>query len=250
MRRVIVLLVAMVAVSACLGSDFADSVEGPWQLTSGTVDGEEIPIIDSHPITITFDDDQVSGTASCNGYGGTFDLDGSSISLGNLAMTEMACFPEETMEAEQMYAGALIRVDNVSVDGDLTLTGPGVELVFSALAPVPEAALTNTVWVLDGLVTGDTVTSVSGRSTVEFFTDGSVLGDTGCRPFSGQYVVNGAEVLLTELAADGNECEPGLSDQDNHVISVLGDGFRVEIEGEMFTAWSVGEEGLVYRADS
>jgi len=250
MRKITVLAVVMIAVSACLGSDFADSVEGPWQLTSGTVDREEIPIIASHPITITFDGDRVSGTASCNGYGGTFDLDGSSIGIANLAMTEMACFPEETMEAEQMYAGALTLVDNVSVDGDLTLTGPGIELVFAALAPVPEAGLTNTVWVLDGLITGETVTSVSGRSTVEFFTDGSVLGDTGCRPFSGQYVVNGAEVLLTEMAADGNECEPGLSEQDNHVISVLGDGFRVEIEGDRFTAWSVGDEGLSYRADS
>jgi heat shock protein HslJ len=250
MRRITVLFVALVAVSACLGSDFADSLDGPWQLTSGTVGGEEIPIIDSHPITITFEGDQVGGTASCNGYVGTFELEGSSIGFENLAMTEMACSPEETMKAEQMYAEALTLVDRVSVDGELTLTGPDVELVFTALAPVAETDLTNTVWVLDGLITGDTVTSVSGRSTVEFFTDGSVLGDTGCRPFSGQYVVNGAEVRLTEMAANGNECEPSLSEQDDHVISVLGDGFRVEIEGVRFTAWSVGDEGLSYRADS
>jgi len=248
MRRIAVLSIVVVAVSACLGSDFADSVEGTWQLTSGRVAEEEIPIIESHPITITLDEDQVSGTASCNGYGGSFALDGSSISFGDLAMTEMACFPEETMTAEQMYARALTLVDGVSVDGELTLTGPDVELVFTALAPVPEAELTNTVWVLDGLVSGDTVTSVSGRSTVEFFTDGSVLGDTGCRPFSGHYLVDSAEVRLTEMAADGNECEPALADQDNHVISVLGDGFRVEIQGDTFNAWSVGDEGLIFRA--
>lgn len=115
---------------ACLGSDFADSLDGSWQLTSGIVDGNPIAILDSHPITLVLDGDEVGGVASCNSYGGVFALSGSTITFGDLAMTEMACLPAETMEAEALYARALAAATTVTIDDGLTLEGPGVELVF------------------------------------------------------------------------------------------------------------------------
>lgn len=250
-RLVFITVLTLVAV-ACLGSDFADSVNGSWQLKEGTVDGVAVPIIESHPITITFEGEQVSGTASCNGFGGTFDLDGSTVTFSNLAMTEMACMPEETMVAEQLFGSGLTMVDTLTLDGTLVLSGPDVELVFEPVEPVPDSELTNTVWVLDGLIQGDAVSTpvADSHATIEFFTDGSVLGDTGCRPFSGQYRINGSEVVLTELAADGHECEPELADQDNHVISALEGGFRAEIEGDRMTTWTQGDEGLTFLAES
>jgi heat shock protein HslJ len=135
MRKLALLsLIALVA-TACLGSDFADSVEGSWQLTSGTVDGEGIPLLDSHPVTIAFEGNQVSGTAACNGYSGTFDLDGSEIAISGLAMTEMACVPEEIMETEAMFATSISRVETVAINDHMTLSGEGVELVFESLEP-------------------------------------------------------------------------------------------------------------------
>lgn len=251
MKRLVLVAVMAVVATACLGSDFADSVEGSWQLTEGTVNGEVVPIIDSHPITLTFDGEQVGGTASCNSYGGTFQLDGSTISFSDLAMTEMACMPEETMIAEQVYASGLTMVEALTLDQTLVLSGPDVELTFDRLEPVPDAELTNTIWVLDGLIAGDSVTSpvADSRATVEFFTDGSMLGDTGCRPFSGKYKISGAEVVLTELAADGHECEPGVADQDSRVISALEGSFRVEIENDRLTTWTHGDEGLTFLAE-
>ncbi len=252
MNRIAFLAVLVLVASACLGSDFADSVEGQWQMTSGTVDGEEIPLLDSHPITIDFEGDQVGGTAACNSYGGTFSLSGSRITISNLAMTEMACFPEETMRAEALFTGAITRVGTLSLDGTLTLSGDGVELVFEALEPVPDAELTGVRWVLDGLIQGDAVsTPVAGaQGAIEISSDGSVTGDTGCRPFSGRYIISGAEVLINELAADGHECEPDVADQDGLFLSVIGDGFRVDIEGDRLTMWSRGDEGLTFRAET
>jgi heat shock protein HslJ len=251
MWKLALLAVLALVSAACLGSDFEDSIEGSWQLTSGTVDGTEIPLLDTHPITINFQGDMVNGTASCNSYGGGYELSGSSITFQPLAMTEMACSPPETMEAEMMYGQALSQVTTVLLNDGLILRGPGIELVFEALEPVSDADLTNTVWVLDGLVSGDAVSSVLGeRATLEFFTDGSALGGTGCRTFAGQYTINGAEVLMTELAADGHECPPDLADQDAHVLAVLGDGFRAEVAGNTLTLSSQGDEGLVYIADA
>lgn len=133
MRRIALLASIAILPVACLGSDFADSLEGSWQLTFGVVNGEEIPILESHPITMTFDGDEVTGTASCNGYGGTYELSGATITFGNLAMTEMACMPEETMRAESLFAEGLAMVETISLDDDLTLSGTDAEFTFQPL---------------------------------------------------------------------------------------------------------------------
>ncbi|HUG08259.1 MAG TPA: META domain-containing protein [Acidimicrobiia bacterium] len=251
MDRIAFLAVLALLATACLGSDFADSVEGSWQMTSGTVHGEEIPVLDSHPITIHFEGDQVGGTAACNSYGGTFSMSGSRITVSNLAMTEMACFPEEVMRAEALFTETITRVGNVALDEALTLSGDGVEMVFEALEPVPDAELTSVTWVLDGLVQGDSVSTpvVDTRGFIELSPNGSVTGDTGCRPLSGRFVISGAEVLINELAADGHRYEPGVADQDDLVLSVIGDGFRVEIDGERLTMLSRGDQGLTFVGD-
>ena len=132
MRRSISIGALALLLTACLGSDFADSVEGSWQLVSGTVEGTEVPILEANPITLVLDGDQASGIAACNSYSGPFTLDGSSIEIGNIAITEMACLDEGAMEAESLYMAGLISVDTVAMDDGLTLTGPGVELVFES----------------------------------------------------------------------------------------------------------------------
>jgi heat shock protein HslJ len=220
-----------------------------WQLEAGTSDGEPIPILDSHPITLSFTEDGAGGTAACNGYGGSYSISGDTITFSELFQTEMACFPEETMESERRYLEALTRVETISITEEtLTLSGVDTELTLVKLPPVPTSELTGTVWVLDGLVTGDTVSSVSGeRATLELFSDGSMLGSTGCRTLNGRYVISGAQVVLNELAAKG-DCPADLREQDNLVVSVLGDGFGVAIEGDTLTITSIGNDGLIYKA--
>jgi heat shock protein HslJ len=85
------------------------------------------------------------------------------------------------------------------------------------------------------------------RATLELYTDGSMLGSTGCRSLHGRYEVVGAEVSMVEMAADG-ECLAALQGQDAQVVSVLGDGFRAAIDGDRLTLTSAGSLGLVYRA--
>ena len=227
-----------------------DLTESTWELESGTLDDLPIPIIDSHPITLTFSENGVGGTAACNGYAGSYQISGAEISFSEISLTEMACVPDETMEAERMYLDAMVRIESFDSDDDLlTLTGDGTELVFAALPPVPISDLTGTVWVLDGLIEGDTVSSAMGeRATLELFSDGSMLGSTGCRTLNGSYILNGAEVLINELAATG-ECPQELQDQDGLVVTVLGDGFRAIVEGGTLELSSIGDIGLIYSSE-
>ena len=225
---------------------WSEEMYGAWQLNSGVVDGMPVLLLDTHPITLTIDEDGVGGTAACNHYG----LD----PTGGFSVTEMACFPTEVMELESTYLAALDRVEEGVVEDGLLLvargeTGSEVELQFVALDPVPTADLLGTVWVLDSLVNGETVSSVSGeRATLELFSDGSFIGSTGCRTISGSYVVTGAEVQFTEFGASG-DCPDDLADQDSQVISVLEGGFRVEIDGDQMLVGTQELEALIYRAD-
>lgn len=225
-------------------------LDGSWQLTSGTHQGTAIEPIATHPVNMTFDGSEVTGTAACNRYGGTFDTTGSEISFSEMIRTEMACFPTEVMDLEDNYLTALLSVTGVSVtDGLLVLSGDTTTLEFEELPPVPTADLLGTVWVLDGLVSGDSASSVGGdRATLELFSDGSLLGATGCRTVTGTYVESAGSIETPTLSAEG-ECPDDLSSQDSHVISVLGGLFRAEVDGQRLTLTQSGGEGLTYRAE-
>ncbi len=55
-------------------------------------------------ITATFEGGQVSGSAGCNSYSGSYQVNGNTITVGPTAITEMACMePEGVMEQEMTF---------------------------------------------------------------------------------------------------------------------------------------------------
>jgi heat shock protein HslJ len=133
MRRIILLISLFAFITACASATEDEiDITGNWQLVSGSVDGQAIPLIDGSPVTLNVTGTEIGGTSACNSYGGQFILDGSSISIGDLMTTLMMCTPE-VMDVEIPYTAALSEVDTVAFDGDqLLMTGPGIELRFSA----------------------------------------------------------------------------------------------------------------------
>ena len=242
-----VVLLTLLAACAEPSDPAGDPTGVVWELQSGSVDDGPVPILEGNPITLSLTDDEASGRSACNSYSGDYVVSGDRIDFSELIQTDMGCMPAEIMESERVYLEGLTRVDRFSMgEGDLRLDGEGVELVFVPLPPVPDAGLTATVWVLDGLVQGDSVSSVAGdRATLEMFSDGSLLGSTGCRSLSGNYVVTGTAVSVSGLETEGS-CPSALTDQDALVVSVLSDEFTAEVQGNTLTLTSTGGRGLVY----
>ena len=93
--------------SACDGfspSDKANLAGEIWVLTN--LNG--IDLIENHQPTIQFEAGQVSGNASCNHYGGGYQIKGEKISFDALYSTEMACLdPIGVMEQERLYLKTL-----------------------------------------------------------------------------------------------------------------------------------------------
>lgn len=255
----IVPLAALLVIAACGGPAASPApsggngmvdATGDWRLVEGVDGGVAIPLVEGADITLMVEGSQVSGRAACNQYGGEIIVDGGQVRFGPMSMTEMAC-DEPVMASEAAYLAALGKVGAAAIDGDrLTLSGPDVELIFERLQPPPAAALVGTTWVLDSLITGDAVSSVMGDpATLQLGADGLVSGSTGCRTVTGRYEVRDGLLVLTELGIPDLPCDPMVAGQDDQVVTVLGSGPVVTIDGQRLTLMGRSGQGLGYLAE-
>jgi heat shock protein HslJ len=224
-------------------------LDGDWLLERGVLDGRPLPMAAGSRITMTIDGKKIGGVSACNTYAGTIERDGDEIRISALTATEMAC-DEPVMASEAAYVRALAAATAAARDdGRLVLSGPSVELRYSLLPAMPAADLVGTIWILDSLIAGDTVSSVAGkRATLELRAGGTLSGSTGCRSFTGSYQITGDEVRVTGLRPESWTCPEALKTQDAHVLGVIADGFTVAIDGDRLTV-SDGPAGLGYLAD-
>ena len=106
------------------------------------------------------------------------------------------------------------------------------------------------MWVLETLFVSDVATPALGEpATLELRSDGTFSGSTGCRSFSGDWLERGEQIVAPSFGMDGAECPADLSQQDGHVVSVIGDGFVPSVVGDLLTLTDPGGVGLVYRAE-
>jgi len=95
-----------------------------WFLRSYGEQNNLQALIEDTEITATFDSakGQVSGSAGCNTYFAGYEVQGSKLSIFEMAWTEMACLsPEGVMEQEQEYLTILANAQSFQAD-DTTLT--------------------------------------------------------------------------------------------------------------------------------
>jgi heat shock protein HslJ len=222
--------------------------DGSWQLITGRANGSDVPILDDHPITLTIEGSEIGGTAACNSFGGRLTVSDGRLQIEDLGMTAMAC-EEAAMAAEAAFTSALAAVTSIEGDGhQLVLRGPDVELRFDSLPEPPTSELADTTWVLETVFVGDVASSTVGEpATLELSSDGTFTGSTGCRSFSGEWLEEGNQIVAPTWGLDG-ECPPELRQQDEHVVSVIGDGFVPTIDANLLTLTDPGGVGLVYRA--
>ncbi|GAA5504335.1 hypothetical protein Dxin01_04105 [Deinococcus xinjiangensis] len=111
----------LLCLAAPLAAAQATDLAGNWKMVGWTLPNA-IPI-KAHLPTLIFKGKQVSGTAGCNTYMGSYTLSGNSITFSDLGLTRMACGePVEQQEQAfmQTLSGKTLTVTRV---GDsLTLT--------------------------------------------------------------------------------------------------------------------------------
>ena len=119
------LICVILVVAACTSS--ISVLEGnKWMLSSyGEVDNSKSVLADTE-ITAKFEKakGEVSGSGGCNTYFAAYEINGDTLSISELAWTEMACLsPAGVMEQEQEFLSLLVQAESFQADEtSLTIT--------------------------------------------------------------------------------------------------------------------------------
>jgi heat shock protein HslJ len=247
-----ILLTLAIVTAACAADDTAPAtpdpgaIDGAWELTGGTLDGAAFPLVAEWRVTMSLDNGTIGGTAACNGYGGSYDRDASTITLTEWSITEMGC-QADVMASEQAFLAVLQRPITLTRTGDtLSATGEGFDLQFALIPPVATAELVGTVWQLHTIIKGDAAIQFLGDASLVLDPNGTFQTSTGCRQVDGTYQLDADQLVVTQMGATG-ECPPDLARQDSDVISVF-ENARIEIEGNQLRLLSTGGDGLQFTA--
>ena len=90
-----------------------------WKVTSFNNNRHAVVgVIGTSSITMSFKDGQVSGSAGCNNFHGTYATEGSKVQFGPLATTRRAC-EEPLMTQEREFLAALASAVTWSIDGNV-----------------------------------------------------------------------------------------------------------------------------------
>jgi len=213
-----------------------------WVLESGA------PIVKGYEIRLFFEGEIVGGFDGCNGFGGIYSTNGQAVTIGSLAGTEEAC-GDEVMVAAGSFSESLQASTSYALeDGQLLLSGSGIELVLSPTPPIDLDTVINATWVLESLLNGNVSIEVDGTEAfLRLEEDASILGSTGCRVLSGDwFLAVDSTFNFPNFEAEGT-CSSELASQDRHVVGVLGDGFTARLEGGLLIVTATGNRGLTYR---
>lgn len=231
-RGVMLLAVLGLCVAGCagdVGSEVSDRLtlaDTQWDLAQfapgGTTTLAEVPSVVM--ATATFTADRISGDAGCNTFTGGYSTEGTSITVGPVATTLMACSPA-VAEVEDAYLALLGAASTYSVSGDtLTMSDEHDDLILSFTAASP-TELVGTHWQATGINNGrgGVSSTASGTQVTAVFDDSETLtGSAGCNRYTGSYLATAATLEMGEIATSRRTCIPEISEQETQYLAALG----------------------------
>ncbi|QYZ80332.1 META domain-containing protein [Methanofollis formosanus] len=211
-----------------------------WTLVSYHTGDAIVPVIAGTEITAVFNEDgQVAGSAGCNRYFASYEVNGTEMTIGPAGSTLMACLNEDVAEQESTFLGLLGTVKSFAIEGDrLSLmdeNGTAV-LVFAKAETPASLPLVGTTWVLDAYHLDDIVMPVieGTEITAVFDEDGKVTGSAGCNRYFASYNLTGSSMEIGPAGSTKMFCaEPeGIMEQESTYLSLLGAVKSYTIEGD------------------
>lgn len=225
-----------------------------WSLAS--VDGELLS--EGIEITAFFESGEgdepgsVGGSAGCNDYSSSYQVEGDMVQIGPAAATRKLC--ETGMDEEAAYLTAIEGEHSYQIIGDnLDLVTESGTLSYVA----DRTPLIGALWVLVALgdqeepqepVEGSNFTAQFSRNPNA--PSGVVAGTTGCNEYSAAYVSNLGEIKINLPEKTNNvDCAPGLFEQEQQYFLAMNDASTFQILGNiLFIPYDEGRQVLVFAA--
>jgi heat shock protein HslJ len=258
-RLLAVLVAASLLVAACGAAGPTDGSDEPppagadpgnlagRTFLSTAITGRDL--VPGSQVRLSFEVGRIGAQAGCNSMGGSVAIVDGRLVLADLATTEMACDPalmdQDTWLADFLDGAA------ITLAGDtLTLAKDAVTLtLLDGEVADPDRPLVGTRWIVDGLVSGEAVSSVPAGvvASLVFTADGRVAVEAGCNSGGAPVTVEAATLtfgplVLTEMACDGPATE-----LERVVTSVLAGTVAHKIDADVLTL-DHGGTGLILRA--
>lgn len=248
----VVVLVAMLAAgcsSAVAPSASPTTVDGHTYLSTA-VDG--VSLVPGTRVRLTFAGDSLTATAGCNTMGGPYAIDGHRLATGQLSMTEMGCDPRR--QQQDAWLARLLGDATVEFRGDtLTISDGRVRLtLLDEQVATPDQPLEGTSWVLDGIRSGDAVSSVpTGVTAAIQILGGLVQVNAGCNTRTGTAVASAGAtpptITFGAIAVTKLACEPGAMAVETAILSILDGTVGYSIDADRLTL-TKADHGLTFRA--
>jgi len=202
-----------------------------WTVTE--LNGE--PPVPTTNMTAEFNDEgMVSGSAGCNNYSSSYEVDGNQISFGLGMMTQMMCVDVVNAQ-ERDYMGALEAATTFEVSEDALILFDekfNVIVVYTAVSQ----GLAGSSWEVIAYNNGKGgVVSViiETEITANFGEDGQLTGNAGCNDYFGAYEADGENISMGPFGTTRKACqEPeGIMDQENQYLAALETAATYKIDG-------------------
>lgn len=207
-----------------------------WKLTSFDSGGTSTAVPAGIVVDARFAAGNIAGSSGCNVYTGPVTVTGTSIKVGALATTQMAC-PGPQSETETAYLAALAKAATFTATADaLTMfDAAGAPILVYAAGP---ANPLEGDWNVTGYNNGkQAVTSpISGTTLTATFTADAVSGSSGCNTYNGSYTLDGDALKIGPLATTRMACDPAATmDQETQFLAALAASTTVEQTGATVT---------------
>jgi heat shock protein HslJ len=223
----------------------AQSLDGRTFLST-TVEGRTL--VQGSTLRIAFSNGQVSANAGCNSMSGPYRIDGARLVVDELATTEMGCEPP--LMDQDRWVADLLDGATVALDGDtLTLTNGVIHVVLlDREVADPDRPLLGTRWVVDGLISGDAVSSSPAGATAALtFSEGRLDLEAGCNTGGGTVRVTETTLEFGPIGLTKMACAPEVMALEQAVATVLTGTVGYTIEAATLTL-DAGGIGLMLRA--
>lgn len=259
MRRSFAIALALTTVLAACGGSAAPSATpaptpvlptpvpvapGPDDQVPGGLDGRTFlgtsstgrVLVAGSQVRIEFKAGTLGASGGCNSLGGAYRIVDGTIVADQLMTTEMAC--DRPLMDQDAWLAELLSGATFVLDGNtLTLTKGSVTLTLTDRAVAdPDRPLEGTRWIVDGLVSSQSVSSVPAGAVASLrITGGAVDVETGCNTGSGGVEVGETSITFGPVATTKMACDPARMELERFVLSVLAGEVGYTIEAGTLT---------------
>lgn len=163
-------------------------------------------------ITFDLNENRVNGNDGCNSFFGYAAFNNSKVTLGGLGSTDMACLNNKVWE----YLPKLLnKIDRYSVKGNTLKFYSGKKQILEYVMQEESEEIDNRKFALTSISENGAWRSVSDTKAYITFNkaDGKVYGNDGCNTFSGNMILSGSNISLSDFVSTKIACDNGRLDR-------------------------------------